>query len=159
MKLSTAIIAGVALLGAATTASVASAAVITVSEAYDYYNVYGGSDQVVFQINTPIALTDLKVSGQDFGPVAAGAYNFVGGDPDEGGGPIYADVFISTASHTATGYFGDVYGDADYQIPLQQVGTLSIGGVPEPAAWGLMLVGFGGIGAAMRSSRKVAAAT
>jgi hypothetical protein len=31
------------------------------------------------------------------------------------------------------------------------VGT--IGGVPEPAAWGLMIMGFGGIGAAMRRRR------
>ena len=30
--------------------------------------------------------------------------------------------------------------------------------VPEPASWALMLVGFGGIGAAMRSRRRVAAA-
>lgn len=32
-------------------------------------------------------------------------------------------------------------------------------GVPEPAVWGMMLVGFGGMGAAMRSRRKQAAAT
>jgi hypothetical protein len=154
MKLSTAIIAGAALLGAATTAS---AATITVSEAYDY-GLFGGNDQVVYQINTPIALTDLTVSGQDFGAVGAGAYNFVGGDPTEGGGPIDVDVFVSTVSHTAMGHFTDIYGDLDLQTQFQQVGTLSIGGVPEPAAWALMLVGFGGIGAAMRSSRKVATA-
>ena len=70
MKLSTAIIAGAALLGAATTAS---AATITVSEAYDY-GTFGGFDQVIYQINTPIALTDLSVSGVDFGAVVAGTY-------------------------------------------------------------------------------------
>jgi len=32
-------------------------------------------------------------------------------------------------------------------------------GVPEPAVWGMMLVGFGGMGAAMRARRKQAAAT
>ncbi len=31
-------------------------------------------------------------------------------------------------------------------------------GVPEPAAWALMLVGFGGLGAALRSARKGRAA-
>ena len=35
------------------------------------------------------------------------------------------------------------------------VGT---GAVPEPATWAMMLVGFGGLGAAMRSRRKLAAA-
>ncbi len=33
------------------------------------------------------------------------------------------------------------------------------GGVPEPATWALMLVGFGGLGAVMRSRRKFATAT
>jgi len=28
--------------------------------------------------------------------------------------------------------------------------------VPEPAAWTLMLIGFGGLGVALRSRRKVA---
>jgi hypothetical protein len=34
----------------------------------------------------------------------------------------------------------------------------SAGGVPEPSAWAMMLVGFGGLGIAMRSRRKLAAA-
>ncbi len=32
-------------------------------------------------------------------------------------------------------------------------GTLELGGVPEPAAWGLMLLGFGLVGASMRSRK------
>jgi hypothetical protein len=32
--------------------------------------------------------------------------------------------------------------------------TAAGGGVPEPAAWALMLVGFGGLGAALRSARR-----
>ena len=37
--------------------------------------------------------------------------------------------------------------------------TISGGTVPEPATWALMLVGFGGLGATMRSRRKLAGAT
>ena len=33
------------------------------------------------------------------------------------------------------------------------------GGVPEPATWGMMLVGFGGLGVAMRAARRRRAAT
>lgn len=155
MKLSTAIIAGVALLGAATTAS---AATITVSEAYDY-GVFGGYDQVVYQISTPIALDSLIVSGHDFGAVGPGAYNWLGGDPGENSLPIDANVFISKGAQSATHTFSDVYGDYDSQTGMEQLGTMTLnGGVPEPATWGLMMLGFGGIGAAMRASRKVAVA-
>ena len=43
-------------------------------------------------------------------------------------------------------------------IVINAAGSLTTGGVPEPATWAMMLVGFGGIGAAMRSRRKVAVA-
>jgi hypothetical protein len=35
--------------------------------------------------------------------------------------------------------------------------NIAVGGVPEPAAWALMLVGFGGLGAALRFRRSTAA--
>jgi hypothetical protein len=38
------------------------------------------------------------------------------------------------------------------------VNDVSPGGVPEPATWGLMLVGFGGLGAMIRRRRSVALA-
>jgi len=41
---------------------------------------------------------------------------------------------------------GELYGD-------YSVNSLTITAVPEPATWAVMLVGFGGIGAAMRRSR------
>lgn len=37
-------------------------------------------------------------------------------------------------------------------------GTFAAGGVPEPATWGLMILGFGGLGVKLRSRRRMAAA-
>jgi hypothetical protein len=39
------------------------------------------------------------------------------------------------------------------------VGSLTASGAPEPGAWALMLAGFGGMGAALRASRRKLAAT
>jgi hypothetical protein len=38
------------------------------------------------------------------------------------------------------------------------LGSATAGGVPEPATWAMMLMGFGGLGAAMRSARRKQAA-
>jgi len=49
-----------------------------------------------------------------------------------------------------------------YQVPNLDVFVYAgsgVPGVPEPASWAMMLIGFAGLGAAMRSRRKQAAAT
>ena len=38
-------------------------------------------------------------------------------------------------------------------------GAITVFAVPEPASWALMLVGFGGLGYALRSRRKLAKAS
>ncbi len=54
--------------------------------------------------------------------------------------------------------FDDVNGVAEtFNLDNAQFGNLSAA-VPEPAAWGLMVVGFGIVGAGMRSRRQVAVA-
>jgi hypothetical protein len=49
---------------------------------------------------------------------------------------------------------------ADVAIPqgVYEVGQFNGSVVPEPSAWALMLLGFGGLGSAMRSRRKAALA-
>jgi hypothetical protein len=44
----------------------------------------------------------------------------------------------------------------DESFVFTNVGATTHGGVPEPAAWALMLLGFGGVGAVLR--RRVAIA-
>ena len=48
----------------------------------------------------------------------------------------------------------DSAGPTTYTITLSQLGA-----VPEPAAWALMILGFGAIGGALRSRRKAASTT
>jgi len=54
----------------------------------------------------------------------------------------------------------DLVGEDGYWGPNLYFGAASgfTGGVPEPATWAMMLVGFGGLGAALRSRRKSVAA-
>ncbi|HEX7947292.1 MAG TPA: PEPxxWA-CTERM sorting domain-containing protein, partial [Phenylobacterium sp.] len=54
-------------------------------------------------------------------------------------------------------------GGANFGIPTFQDGTLrfvsidTTGGVPEPATWAMMILGFGGIGAVLRRRRVLGA--
>ena len=57
--------------------------------------------------------------------------------------------FISTGSTTLT------FTSQDVNSPFGPVvGGVSVTAVPEPATWAMMLIGFGGLGAAMRVSRR-----
>ena len=56
---------------------------------------------------------------------------------------------IEGFSSSASGPAGDFVVDRAYIV----AGDVT-GGIPEPATWGLMLLGFGGAGAALRASRR-----
>ena len=82
--------------------------------------------------------------------------------PFNGASPIDAAL-------PATGHFIDHFNVIHGVIQIQRTGFLHsfdgnsqdgtyFGAVPEPAAWALMLVGFGGIGVAMRRRKAAAAA-
>ena len=56
----------------------------------------------------------------------------------------------ATSSSTTISFFGyDTPGDGYFELDNVSV----TGAIPEPAAWALMLVGVGGLGAALRSKR------
>lgn len=81
---------------------------------------------------------------------------------DRGGphGPSVTDGFVHLTAglHSYEVQFFECCGGPsglDFEIPI---GVTFTGGVPEPATWGLMLVGFGGLGAVMRRRRALVAA-
>jgi len=89
---------------------------------------------------------------------------------------ISSDILSATGSNVSSGFFFDpVPGQADpgatgadgvfenYNIGrLATAASFTIapaGGVPEPASWALMLIGFGGLGAMLRQQRAQVLAT
>ncbi|HEX2815502.1 MAG TPA: PEPxxWA-CTERM sorting domain-containing protein, partial [Phenylobacterium sp.] len=108
------------------------------------------------------------------------ALNFVAGSVYANGNPLdfYSVISLSASANagppdlgyapgTMTAFidpqitFGPGINLNDYSLSVGGVGTALVGapsnGVPEPAAWAMMLVGFGGIGAMMRRRRPRAA--
>jgi len=72
--------------------------------------------------------------------------------PNVGDEQVYTHSYGPGLSGGAIGlgFFGDSHAD--------NFGGAAVAGVPEPAAWALMLLGFGGLGAALRSRRRLALA-
>ncbi len=69
----------------------------------------------------------------------------------------YAPFALQTFSFTTSVAGKLVFtenGPSDQQGNLLDNVTLSAGGVPEPASWALMLLGFGGLGAMLRVRRR-----
>lgn len=64
---------------------------------------------------------------------------------------IYGDNNELFRSITFTGYIGDGATRTDGMIhSVKQVGVDSVGAVPEPSTWAMMLLGFGAVGFGMR---------
>lgn len=113
-------------------------------ELQEFFNEYdlatgdyiGGNDTTYRNAITPAgALSEVSFSFNLEEPFdyIQGDFRYVGGTRIVGG----AIDFLSA-------------GPVNYTVTISQLGAA----VPEPAAWGLMILGFGAIGAAMRRSRK-----
>jgi PEP-CTERM motif len=86
------------------------------------------------------------------GPLAASNCDAANGQGDLFSGSFTLDFANNTSSITLNDF-------VDRYASLSQIGGISgegtpVRGVPEPATWALMLLGFGGIGMAMRRSNK-----
>ena len=161
MKLS-ATIASAALAATLLVSATAASAAALITETYD-----GGYDAAFLHVtNTGTSgFTSVHITGGDAGGnhtflnVAAGAtVDFYLGDNENDfpGSQGTAVVTVVKGSHTYSGSFTDTIGDPDFDVGPRTLGTL--GTVPEPAAWGMMLTGFGLLGGTMRMSRRKAVA-
>ncbi len=85
------------------------------------------------------------------GPIAGGGY-FDSAARSFANAAQYSTTFTLANAGTASFYlYDDFLGDNRGGV------SLSVAGVPEPAAWALMILGFGAVGGAMRRRQSVAA--
>ena len=89
------------------------------------------------------AFGDGNASG-GFGPISGGGYYDTAANAFANSGK-YQGFFTAAGPVTGSAYiFDDILSDNRGGI------SLNISPVPEPATWGLMILGFGGVGVAMR---------
>jgi hypothetical protein len=73
------------------------------------------------------------------------------------GGSIQTVGFAATGTVVDIAYLDD---PTNWDFAIDNVTfNQPLGGIPEPSTWAIMLMGFGGLGVAMRSRRKMRALT
>lgn len=114
---------------------------------------YDGADNVAFP-TSPVLIDTLGIGFESSSGKFYAIYEDFGNV-----GPAYACGGVSQPyCIEGPNAASDVGNGANVQaLPTLSI-TLENAPVPEPAAWGLMLAGFGGLGAAMRLRRRMAVA-
>ena len=90
--------------------------------------------------------------------LAAGTYYLVlQNAATNSGNPIYWDESDGASSASDSG-IGNLANFSRANVTGSESFQILSGAVPEPSTWAMMMVGFGGLGAAMRSRRKMVVA-
>lgn len=125
----------------------------------DSSDEYGVADSMTFTFAGPITAFGGEinwVSNND--PVTIAAY--------DSSGNLLDSLTLSSGEanlQTPDAFYGFIDSSADIKsfvltdgyIGIENIESIGLsGGVPEPAAWAMMLLGFGAVGAAMRFSRQ-----
>jgi hypothetical protein len=124
------------------------------------FNLVGDPTITISGLGSPFTANGLQAAGST-SAAGFGSFDYVinlpkgSDDPSSfsfkatGDGPLTLDFNTVGANHI---YFTtDIFGTTGQTGNVGAV--LGTGGVPEPASWALMLVGFGGLGAALRHRR------
>ena len=111
---------------------------------------FAGSDSAYFSGSNSNTASDLF-------PATAPLSNFIGS------GFLFSEIIVSqyTGFYHYPGYYNFLYYNTvsgDVSLTYTYTPNAPSPGVPEPATWSLMLLGFAGSGAALRSRRKPAPA-
>jgi Bacterial pre-peptidase C-terminal domain/PEP-CTERM motif len=113
----------------------------------DFFRFYAAAgDNIIFRVNTIGAGDPLIRLLDGLGAVLA--------QDDDGGGGLNSLINFRIA--TTGNYFGALrgFGNSVYNYDLSITGLTATpgvgGGVPEPATWAMMIIGFGLVGGAMR---------
>ncbi len=128
---------------------------------------YGANNQVLFQFNPQDVLNAISKSSNPNAYYGNPNAPFKGKDSTE---PfVFLNFFDTTGTFTKVVFSEVGNGTAGYESDNHTVGTyasvgsgtfitLTNSAAPEPAAWALMMVGVGGMGAALRTRRRKAIA-
>ena len=173
------ILLGVAGAAALTMGSMASAAVNVTATTFENFDIATGATSTTIGFDDA-GLDNPFTETLTFTNTAIGSYNISGDTSSsaitftnimlEGGGMTFGlcgggtteDCF-DLASIGGSSFFGlvnniNLAADTAYTLTVEGMnagtgvvaGTITISAIPEPAVWGMMIIGFAGIGTAMR---------
>jgi len=120
----------------------------------DIYNqgVFSATASTVPIAGTTVSLLQLFTGGSIVAGVYSGGTLVPGGSASGSSNSLTMSVNLTPSTNYTFVYSGNLTNSGNIS------GNAAFAAVPEPATWGLMLLGFGGIGMAMRRRRRPALA-
>jgi hypothetical protein len=137
-----------------------------VTDPTNTYAISGSGTITGPSLNELLTLVPNPTPGSVSQSAGVGEWNYDDAIPVDNNGLLFAGVtnpFYNLYANEGGGSLGISYTGGDvYNKDNSIIGTLTVvpvgGVIPEPATWAVMMLGFGGMGAMLRSRRKLAVA-